>query len=244
MTDMCLEVMALNVRRGGRPVLREVGLRVEPGQVTALLGANGAGKSTLVLTIAGVLRPDRGQVLIDGNDFAGRRPEVVRAAGVAAVLEGHQVLTNLNVEENLIAAGSRMPTPALKQAIDQALAVFPELQAKLTQRAGTLSGGQQQMLAIAQALIARPKYLLFDELSLGLAPVVVTRLVSVVGQIVESGIGVLLIEQFTTIALKLAQRTYVLDRGAICFAGSPAELAANPSVLHDAYLAGKFAATE
>jgi branched-chain amino acid transport system ATP-binding protein len=242
MANKGLEVKALDVSRGGRPVLRQVSLGVEPGRVTALLGANGAGKSTLVLTIAGALKPDAGQVLIAGSDFAGKSPDVIRMAGVAAVPEGHQVLTSLTAEENLIAAGSQLSKADLKRAVDYALSVFPELQAWLKQPAGTMSGGQQQMVAIAQALITRPKYLLFDELSLGLAPLIVQRLVAVVEQVVQEGIGVLLIEQFTTIALKLAHQVYVLDRGAICFEGTPAELGVNPGVLHDAYLAGKFAA--
>jgi branched-chain amino acid transport system ATP-binding protein len=221
-------------------VLRQVSLGVEPGRVTALLGANGAGKSTLVLAMAGALRSEAGQMLIDGRDVTGQPPDVIRMAGVAAVPEGHQVLTHLTAEENLMAAGSQLSNPDLKRAIDYALSVFPELKALLKQQAGTMSGGQQQMVAIAQALITRPKYLLFDELSLGLAPLIVQRLMQVVEQVVQEGIGVLLIEQFTTLALKLAHHVYVLDRGVICFEGTPAELEANPDVLHDAYLAGKF----
>jgi branched-chain amino acid transport system ATP-binding protein len=240
MANEGLEVRALDVSRGGRRVLRQVSLNVEPGRVTALLGANGAGKSTLVLAIAGALPVDAGQVLVDDNDITGQRPEVVRMAGVAAVPEGHQVLTSLTAEDNLIAAGSQLSSTELKQALDYALSVFPELQALLKQPAGTMSGGQQQMVALAQALVTRPKYLLFDELSLGLAPLIVQRLMAVVEQVVEAGIGVLLIEQFTTIALKLAHHVYVLDRGVIYFEGTPAELEANPGVLQDAYLAGKF----
>jgi branched-chain amino acid transport system ATP-binding protein len=240
MADTGLEVKTLDVSRGGRPVLRQVSLGVEPGRVTALLGANGAGKSTLVLAMAGALRPDAGQVLIDGSDLAGKPPDVIRMAGVSAVPEGHQVLTALTAEENLIAAGSQLSKVELKQAIDYALSVFPELKSWLKQPAGTMSGGQQQMVALAQALVTRPKYLLFDELSLGLAPLIVQRLMAVVEQVVQEGIGVLLIEQFTTLALKLAHQVYVLDRGVIRFSGSPADLEANPDVLHDAYLAGKF----
>jgi len=242
MANNGLQVKALDVSRGGRPVLRQVSLGVEPGRVTALLGANGAGKSTLVLAMAGTLRPDAGQMLVDGNDVTGQSPDVIRTAGVAAVPEGHQVLTTLTAEENLIAAGSQLSNVELKRAIDYALSVFPELKSWLKQPAGTMSGGQQQMVAIAQALIARPKYLLFDELSLGLAPLIVQRLMQVVEQVVQEGIGVLLIEQFTTLALKVAHQVYVLDRGVIYFEGTPAELEANPDVLHDAYLAGKFTA--
>jgi branched-chain amino acid transport system ATP-binding protein len=237
-----LEIQSISVQRGPRLVLQEISLTVMPGRVTALLGANGAGKSSLVLTIAGALKPVSGRIRVDGRDLTGQRPEIVRAAGVAAVPEGHHILTDLSVVENLIAAGSRLKTSDLASAQADALAIFPELGERLGQRAGTMSGGQQQMLAIAQALMARPKYLLFDELSLGLAPLIVKRLSAVVEQIARSGIGVLLIEQFTTVALKLADQVAVLDRGALCFSGTPAELAASPSVLHDAYLAGTFEA--
>lgn len=242
MTTTGIEIQELTVSRGGRPVVRKASLSIEPGQITALLGPNGAGKSSLVLAMAGVLQPDSGHVRLGGLDLTGQRPEVIRAAGIAAVPEGHQILTDLTVEENMRAAGSFLPKSALARAVAEALAVFPELEPRVTQRAGNLSGGQQQMLSLAQALISKPKYLLADELSFGLAPLIVTRLMGVVEEIAQSGIGVLLIEQFTTIALKLAHRVYVLDRGVIRFDGSPAEIKANPDVLHDTYLAGKFTA--
>ena len=239
-----IEIQGLTVSRGGRPVVREASLSIEPGKITALLGPNGAGKSSLVLALAGVLRPDAGQVRLDGRDLTGQRPEVIRMAGVAAVPEGHQILTELTVEENLRAAGNHLPHLELKKAMAGALGVFPELTPKVAQRAGTLSGGQQQMLALAQALVSRPRYLLADELSFGLAPLIVVRLMEVIVEIAKSGVGVLLIEQYTTIALKLAHRVYVLDRGVIRFDGSPTEIKANPDVLHAAYLAGDFASAE
>jgi branched-chain amino acid transport system ATP-binding protein len=233
-------VYGLTVSRGGRPVVRDASINIRPGQITALIGPSGAGKSSLVLAVAGVLQPDKGEVLLEGRDFAHKRPEIIRAAGISAVPEGHQILTELTVEENLKAAGSLLSIPDLKQAISEVLAVFPELESKLKARAGNLSGGQQQMLALAQALIGKPRFLLVDELSLGLAPMVVTRLMEVVVEIAKSGVGVLLIEQYTTIALKVAHWVYVLDRGTICFSGPPSEIRANPNILHEAYLAGKF----
>ena len=148
-----------------------------------------------------------------------------------------QVLTELSVEDNLKAAGSRYPKPDLDAAIGDALETFPELRAKLQQRAGDMSGGQQQMLALAQAIISRPRYLLADELSFGLAPVIVARLVPVIERLASRGIGVLLIEQFTNIALKLAHHAYVMERGRIRFSGDPEELRRNPDILHSAYLA-------
>jgi branched-chain amino acid transport system ATP-binding protein len=235
-----IEVQQLTVSRGGRPVVRNASLVIEPGKITALLGPNGAGKSSLVLAMAGALKPDAGQVQIDGRDVAGQRPEMIRAAGVAAVPEGHKVLTQLSVEDNLLAAGSMLSKADLKKAVSDALAVFPELEPRAAQRAGTLSGGLQQMVALAQALVSKPRYLLADELSFGLAPLIVSRLMDVIADIARSGVGVLLIEQFTTIALRIAQRVYVLDHGVIRFDGSPDELKQNPGILHAAYLAGDF----
>jgi len=235
-----IEIKSLTISRGGRPVVRNVSLTIDTGKITALLGPNGAGKSSLVLAIAGALPPDSGQVIHNGQDLAGKRPETVRAAGIAAVPEGHQVLTNLSVQENLMAAGSLLSKPDLKKAVDEALEILPELKPKLSQQAGKLSGGQQQMLSLAQALVSKPQYLLADELSFGLAPLIVDRLMRVIVEIADSGVGILLIEQFTTIALKLAHRAYVLERGVIRFEGSPAEIQANPDILQDAYLAGDF----
>lgn len=234
-----LVISGLSVNRGTKTVVRSVDLEVVPGQVTALLGANGAGKSSLVLAIAGVLKPTAGTVTIGGTNLAGKQPHVVRAAGVAAVPEGHRVLGGLTVGENLEAAGSMHSRSELAGAVKEALQVFPELAERVEQKAGTLSGGQQQMVALAQALVCRPKFLLADELSLGLAPLVVKRLASAVAQIAKQGTGVLLIEQFTTIALKLATTASVMERGEMRWSGTARDLEANPEVLHAAYLAGK-----
>jgi branched-chain amino acid transport system ATP-binding protein len=148
------------------------------------------------------------------------------------------VLTELTVHENLLAAGSMHDKAEVSVAVDEALAVFPELAERLSQRAGTLSGGQQQMLALAQALVCRPSFLLADELSLGLAPLVVKRLVGAIEQIAAAGTGVLLIEQFTTIALALASDAVLMERGSVRWRGAAAELQAQPELLHAAYLAG------
>ncbi|ULK99709.1 ATP-binding cassette domain-containing protein [Bradyrhizobium sp. I71] len=232
-----LEVQGLNVARSGKAVLHNVDLTILPGRITALLGANGAGKSSLVLTMAGVLPATSGTIALDGQSIVGLRPETVRAAGVAAVPEGHQVLNDLSVEDNLKVAGSHLTRAQLRSALDVALGAFPELRERLQARSGNLSGGQQQMVALAQAIIARPRYLLADELSFGLAPVVVARLVPVLESLAAQGVGVLLIEQFTHIALKIADTAYVMERGKICFAGEPQELIGNPEILHSAYLA-------
>lgn len=231
-----LEVQTLRVARGGKVVLHDVDLRITPGKITALLGANGAGKSSLVLAVAGALPAISGEIRLDGASISGLRPELVRARGVAAVPEGHHVLNDLTVEDNLKVSGSHLKRADLKPAMARALATFPELRERMFVRAGAMSGGQQQMLALAQAIIARPRYLLADELSFGLAPVIVARLVPVLQNLASQGVGVLLIEQFTHIALKIADYAYVMERGRICFSGEPQTLSANPEILHSAYL--------
>lgn len=235
-----LVVRGLRVLRGTKTVVRDVDLDLAPGQVTALLGANGAGKSSFVLALAGVLRPTAGTVSLGATQLAGKPPHVVRASGVAAVPEGHRVLTGLTVRENLEAAGSMLGRADLRDSVAEALELFPELTTRLGQRAGTLSGGQQQMVALAQALVSRPRFLLADELSLGLAPLVVKRLAAAVARIAEMGTGVLLIEQFTAVALKLSTNAYLMERGEFRWTGTAADLRAQPELLHAAYLAGDF----
>jgi len=232
-----LAVESLNVARGGKAVLHGVDLEIAPGKITCLLGANGAGKSSLVLAISGALTPTSGAIKIDGQPIQGLRPESVRARGVAAVPEGHQVLSELTVEDNLKVAGSHLSRVELGPAIATALETFPELKERYQIRAGFLSGGQQQMVALGQAIVAKPKYLLADELSFGLAPVIVARLMPVLQALAAQGVGVLLIEQFTHIALKIADHAYVMERGRICFSGVAQELVDKPEILHSAYLA-------
>lgn len=233
-----LKIQNLTVARGGKTVLHGVDLDIPAGRITALLGANGAGKSSLVLAIAGALPAAGGTVVLEGRSITGLRPEIIRGLGVAAVPEGHQVLSDLSVEDNLKAAGSHLPKAALVSGIREALETFPELREALNARAGNLSGGQQQMVALGQAIVADPRYILADELSFGLAPVIVARLTPVLRQLAARGVGVLLIEQFTHIALKLAQYAYVMERGRICFGGEPDELIRDPNILHSAYLSG------
>jgi len=232
-----LTVQGLNVARSGKAILHDVDLTISPGKITALLGANGAGKSSLVLAIAGVLQVSSGVIALDGRSIVGQRPDSVRAKGVAAVPEGHQVLNDLSVEDNLKVAGCHLTRAQLLPALANALDTFPELRERLRVRAGDLSGGQQQMVALAQAIIGKPRYLLADELSFGLAPVIVARLVPVLQKLASEGVGVLLIEQFTQIALKISHVAYVMERGRICFSGEPNELIGNPEILHSAYLA-------
>jgi branched-chain amino acid transport system ATP-binding protein len=231
-----LQIAGLTVERGGREVVKDVTLEIPNRQVTALLGPNGAGKSTLVLAIGGVLRPRAGSVTLDETNLTGRRPERIRQAGVAIVPEGRRLLPDLTVEDNLRVASYALSRERAQAGRTQVLDLFPQLGHRLTALARTLSGGEQQMVVLAQALIAQPRYLLIDELSLGLAPVVVSRLIPVIRTVAEGGTGVLLIEQFATVALGLANHAHVMEGGRIRFSGPAADLRANPELLQSAYL--------
>jgi branched-chain amino acid transport system ATP-binding protein len=233
-----LTIRDLTVARGGRPVVHGVSLEIPPGAVTALLGPNGAGKSSLVLAAGGVLRPSGGSVLLDDRDLAGRRPERIRRAGVAVVPEGRRLLPDLSVSDNMRVATYSLTAQEARAGRAYARALFPELDKRLAVPARSLSGGEQQMLVLAQALAAKPRFVLIDELSLGLAPVVVQRLVPTIRAVAESGVGVLLIEQFATVALGLAERAYIMDRGRIRFDGPASDLRAAPELLRTAYLPG------
>jgi branched-chain amino acid transport system ATP-binding protein len=226
----------LSVARGGRPVLRDVSLSIPPGEITALLGPNGAGKSTLVLAVGGVLHPTAGSVKLGDIELTRRRPEQVRAAGVAIVPEGRQLLPNLTVEDNLRVATYALDREDARNGVAYALELFPELQKRWSVPGRSLSGGEQQMVVLAQALVSRPKMMLVDELSLGLAPLIVQRLVPTLEAVAASGVGVLLIEQFAHVALGVAQTAYVLERGRIHYHGPAQRLKDEPELLQSAYL--------
>jgi len=226
----------LCVSRGGRRVLHDVSLAIPPGEITTLLGPNGAGKSSLVLAVGGVLRVTSGRVLLGDDDLTRRRPEQVRGAGVAIVPEGRRLLPGLTVEDNLRVATYALSKEDAKSGIARALELFPELEKRWRITCRLLSGGEQQMVVLAQALVSRPRYVLVDELSLGLAPVVVQRLVPVLESVAASGVGVLLIEQFAHVALGLAQTAYVLERGRIHYHGTAQRLKDEPELLQSAYL--------
>jgi branched-chain amino acid transport system ATP-binding protein len=244
-----LRLDAISVARGGRTVVREVSLDIPPGEVTALLGPNGAGKSSLVLAVGGVLRPTGGRVLLTASsngggevgieeerDLTRRRPEQIRSAGVAIVAEGRRLLPELTVEDNVKVATFALARQEATDGIKYALELFPELEKRWDVPARSLSGGEQQMVVLAQALVSRPTTLLVDELSLGLAPVVVKRLVPTLSEVAQSGVGVLLIEQFAHVALGMANSVYVLEAGRIRYHGTAAELRENPELLQSAYL--------
>jgi branched-chain amino acid transport system ATP-binding protein len=235
-TAEVLQLEGVTVARGSREVVRDVSLDIPPGEVTALLGPNGAGKSSLVLAVAGVLPIEAGSVKVGDRRLSGRRPEKVRAAGVAVVPEGRRLLPELTVEDNLQVATYALPQLVARERRAYALELFPELQARLGAKGRSLSGGEQQMVVLAQALVSQPKFILIDELSLGLAPVVLKRLIPTIRTVADSGVGVLLIEQFATIALGLAQRAYVLEGGRIRFSGLASDLRERPELLESAYL--------
>lgn len=236
MTAHPLRAEGLVLSLGGRRVVDAVSLELHAGQWLALVGPNGAGKSSLVLAMAGVLPLTSGRVVLDGQDIAGLAPDEIRRRGVAAVPEGHQVLTMLSVDDNLRVAGAMLPGRDVDAALGRCYAVFPELQTRRAQAAGTLSGGQQQMVALAQALMGRPRFMLIDEMSLGLAPIIVRRLADIVQQLARDGVGILLIEQFTPVALRLADHACVMSRAALRYSGAPQALAKDPDLLHAAYL--------
>jgi branched-chain amino acid transport system ATP-binding protein len=233
---VALRVENLSVPRAGRVVVHDVSLEIPSGEVTTLLGANGAGKSTLVLAIGGVLRPTGGRVLLGDLDLTRRRPERIRQAGVAIVPEGRRLLPELTVEDNLRVATYALSREEKRERIAYALTLFPRLEARWDAKSRLLSGGEQQMVVLAQALVSRPRIVIVDELSLGLAPVVVKGLVPTLEEVAQSGVGILLIEQFAHVALSLARQAYVLEGGRIRYRGTAEELKDRPDVLHSAYL--------
>jgi len=238
MTGSALEVAALDVPRGERPVLKGVSIVIPAGEITTLLGPNGAGKSTLVLTIGGMLKPTGGTIHIGDVNLTGAKPDKIRGSGVAVVPEGRRLLPNLTVEDNLKVATFNLGPDDAEAGIAYALELFPELERRFDTTARSLSGGEQQMVVLAQALASKPKVMVVDELSLGLAPVVVKRLMPVIERIADGGAGVLLIEQFAHVALALATTAYVIEGGEIQYSGTAAELRDNPDLLHSAYLLG------
>ncbi|AVA24535.1 MULTISPECIES: ABC transporter ATP-binding protein [unclassified Rhizobium] len=231
-----VSVENLVVERGGKRVIHDVSFSVAAGKITTLLGANGSGKSSTVMAMAGVL-PRGGSVRLGITAFEGFSPDRIRRAGLALVPEGHRVLGQLSVEDNILVAALEGSAAARREGLAHAYEIFPELSERRRQSASDLSGGQKQMVAMAQAFIAKPRFMIVDELSLGLAPAVVKRLAEALKIAAHRGIGVLLIEQFANLALDLADQALVLERGRLVFSGTAATLKAQPDILHGAYLA-------
>jgi branched-chain amino acid transport system ATP-binding protein len=226
-----LEVESLSVWYGPVQALRGINLQIEAGEVVALIGSNGAGKTTALRAISGLLKPKAGSVHFDGRSIRGRPAHAISRLGLVHVPEGRGIFNNLTVEENLALGGYLVHDAAsFKKNRDHALALFPILAQRLKQLAGTLSGGEQQMLALARALIAQPRLLLLDEPSLGLAPRVVQSIFGVLAEINREGTTILLVEQNARLALKLANRAYVLEIGQIQAQGFSRELAASDAI--------------
>jgi branched-chain amino acid transport system ATP-binding protein len=225
-----LEVEDLSVAYGQRRALDGVSLSVREGEIVTLLGANGSGKSTTLRAISGLVRPQRGRILYRGRDLAAASPDAIVAAGIGHVPEGRDIFGEFTVRENLLVGAHTTPRRHVDERLAEAYAAFPVLRERQGQRAGTLSGGEQQMLAIARALMARPRVLLLDEPSLGLAPRLVREIFRVIERINRDGVTVLLVEQNARRALAVAARGYVLETGRIAVSGPSAELVADPRI--------------
>ncbi len=231
-----LEIKDLVVHYGVIEALRGVSLSVAEGQVVALIGANGAGKTTTLRAVSRMLRATRGAITFRGENITRLASHQIVERGMAHAPEGRGIFLNLTVRENLdLGAYLRRDRPGIAQDIDKSFALFPILAERRSQVAGTLSGGEQQMLAVARALMSRPRLLLLDEPSLGLAPQVVERIFSVLREVNQSGVSLLLVEQNAHKALQLAHRAYVLETGEVVMQGTGAELLASPEV-RKAYL--------
>jgi branched-chain amino acid transport system ATP-binding protein len=231
-----LALEAVNVYYGGIHALRDVSMSVNVGEVVTLIGANGAGKSTTLRAIAGLLAPRSGRIAFEGHAIAGVPAHVLVARGISMAPEGRGVFANLTVLENLeMGAYLVRRRSQIVEDLERGFELFPRLRERMKQPAGTLSGGEQQMLAIARALMSRPKLLLLDEPSLGLAPLVCQTIFSTIAAIKASGTTVLLVEQNANAALKHSDRAYVLETGSVMLQGSAAEIASHPGV-REAYL--------
>ena len=226
-----LEVKDLHVSYGGIRALRGVNLEVPDSKIVTLIGANGAGKSTLLRTISGLVKAESGSVTYNGKELIGMPINKILEQGIAMVPEGRRVFTNLTVQENLkIGAYLRKDKAGIQKDIEWVYELFPRLQERSWQMAGTLSGGEQQMLAVGRALMSRPKLMMMDEPSLGLAPLVVKGIFEIIREINRQGVTVLLIEQNANMALKTADLAYVLETGEITLHGTGAELVSNEAV--------------
>lgn len=233
-----LKVEDINVYYGNIQALKGVTLEINQGEIVTLIGANGAGKSTLLKTISGLLKPKNGQVLYEGKSIGGKQAQAIVKQGISHVPEGRRVFANMTVQENLeLGAFLRKDKAGIKEDMERVYVLFPRLLERLKQHAGTLSGGEQQMLAMGRALMARPKLLLLDEPSMGLAPLLVKTIFRIIEEINATGTTILLVEQNANLALSIADRAYVVETGRIVLAGTAEELTSSEKVKM-AYLGG------
>ena len=229
-----LEIKDLNVRFGGMRAVDGISMNVQEGKIITLIGANGAGKSTILRSVSGIVRPASGDILLNGESIVGLSPDKIVARGVTLVPEGRRVFPNLTVLENL-KIGAYLRKDKLSNDLEYVYSLFPRLRERHWQHAGTLSGGEQQMLAVGRALMSRPKLIMMDEPSLGLAPLVVRDIFDIIVTINKAGITVLLNEQNANLALKIADYGYVIETGRLTLTGTGDELLHNESV-KEAYL--------
>ena len=229
--EISLELKNVSVSYGKVPVLHDISLRVKKGQVVTVIGANGAGKSTLMKTVCGLLKPTRGSVRLFGQEINGLDPDQIVPRGISLVPEGRRLFGAMTVRENLeMGAYCRRDADAVTRDFERVLAFFPDLKAKLSVEAGSLSGGQQQMVAVARALMSAPRVMLLDEPTIGLAPAIVQVIAHVISEIRDSGVDVLLVEQNAEIALDVADYGYVLEQGRIVLEAPARDLASNVEV--------------
>ena len=234
-----LKVTDLEVSYGGIDALRGISFDVEEGEIVTLIGANGAGKSTTLRTICGLVRPSAGRIVYDGRDITSQSTQRIVSEGIALVPEGRRVFDNLTVKENLlIGAYLRKDKESIQADVEHVYELFPRLKEREWQSAGTLSGGEQQMLAVGRAMMTRPRILMMDEPSLGLAPLIVKDIFSIIRALNETGMTILLIEQNANAALRCAHHAYVLETGRITMSGTGASLLADQRI-QDAYLGTK-----
>ena len=233
-----LEIRDIVTSYGKIEALRGVDLSVTEGRITCLLGPNGAGKTTLMMTIAGILNPSRGSIVFDGTELVGKTPSRIVEHGIALVPENRLVFPDMDVRENLLAGAYRRLTrerAEVDRDLDRMFGRFPRLRERAEQNAGTLSGGEQQMLAVARALMARPKLLLMDEPSLGLAPLMVEEIFRIIRDLHGEGTSIFLVEQNAHMALQVAHHFFLLEQGRVTFDGTPGELA-EEELIQRAYL--------
>ena len=238
-SELLLEIRDLRASYGAVEVLRGLDFTVAKGEIVALLGTNGAGKSTILRCVSGLLPPDAGHIYLEGRDIAGVSTEDTVRLGITQIPGGRGLLPNLTVEENLRmgAYPIRRDRSAVKAGFDRVYTTFPRLAERRKQLAGFLSGGEGQMLAIGRALMLRPKLMMIDELSLGLAPLIVQQLVQIVHEINETGVSMILVEQSANLALSVTDHAYFIEKGVIRFDGSSRELLARDDLLRSVFLA-------
>ncbi len=233
-----LRVEDINVYYGNIQALKGISFHIDEGEIVTLIGANGAGKSTLLKTVSGLLKPKQGQIMYQGKSIGGKAAQTIVKQGISHVPEGRRVFANMTVEENLqLGAYLRKDRAGIKADLEKVFDLFPRMKERLKQPAGTLSGGEQQMLAMGRALMAKPKLLLLDEPSMGLAPLLVKTIFRIIEEINNAGTTILLVEQNANLALSIADRAYVVETGKIVLTGSADELTSSEKVKM-AYLGG------